>query len=179
MTKHNWPELTPSERDAIILPLWLDGQSASEIAALFTGATRNSVIGRITRSKAPKRSEKTRLYEKSKPKPKPAAKQDSEKPRKLKNPMSVVSLSAFVSHPDPEPVTESIMHMIENNRQPLAGVVPVGIMGLPIRPGGLCRFPVTGGYCGIECGDKMYCVDHHAIMYRPSEKLRMPKEARR
>jgi len=71
------------------------------------------------------------------------------------------------------------MHMIANNRAPLAGTTPVDILSLPNRPGVLCRFPVIGGYCGAASGTHMYCQAHHAIMYRETDhKFRMPKEAR-
>lgn len=161
----DWSTLTTAERDAIITPLWADGLSAGVIAdTAFIGATRNMVIGRVHRAKLPKRNERTNLPPRSK---------------KRKLPMAIVSHSAFVSVSEPDEPTQSVMDMIARNRPPLPWTKPIGILDLPSRPGVRCRFPVTGGYCGVECGDKMYCVDHHAIMYRPSDPMRMPREARR
>lgn len=169
-----WPTLTNAEKMAIILPAWNDGKSAGEIAWLFSGASRNAIIGVIHRAKLPKRPDdietggRTARPKITKPKPiKPSAK----------------SASAFVSRPEPDPVDNSVMHMIQNNRAPLAGTTPVDILALPNRIRVMCRFPVDLdghlGYCGIPSGDRMYCETHHAVMYRPTEKFRMPKEARR
>jgi len=170
----DWKTMPTDERLKIVSTEWDHGMSAGQITWLFQNATRNAVIGLIHRAKLPTRERsnpvKTRTKAKVEPKPKP------------KKPSSV-SASAFTAYIDPAEPTASVMDMIENNRAPLAGMTPVDIMGLPSRPGVLCRFPVDMdgimGYCGIRCGDKMYCPDHYRVMYRPSEgKFRMPKEAR-
>lgn len=50
-TNPPWTE----ERKALVTKLWLDGKSASECAAILgEGATRNSVIGQVTRMKLAK-----------------------------------------------------------------------------------------------------------------------------
>lgn len=171
----DWSTLNTTEKMAIITPAWMDGKSANDIAWMFQGASRNAIIGMIHRQKLPTRSAASTPKPGIKPKPK------IPKPPKPKKPSkpSAISATAFVSMPEPIPPTDSVMHMIENNRAPLAGTTPISILHLPNRPGVLCRFPVVGGYCGLSSGDKMYCPDHHRIVYRPAEgKFRMPKEAR-
>jgi hypothetical protein len=175
-TKPDWTKLTPAQKQDAIRPHWTDGKSASEISAYFIGATRNSIISALSRGKmtgvknkitsaqASERAKKSNEPRKTKP--------------KHKNPMSVVSSSAFVTIENPDPPSSSVMAMIENNRPPLAGTTPISILDLPNRLGVVCRFPVIGGYCGVPCGDKAHCPTHHAIMYRETDKLRMPKEAR-
>lgn len=163
-----WTDLTPAEKQEAIRPLWKSGKSAGEISRYFTGATRNSIISALHRGGMAGTSSKTAkiMPEKNPPEPKPQRKP------------SAISASAFTAHAVADPVSESVMHMIENNRAPLPGIDPIIILDLPNRPGVKCRFPVQGGYCGATSGDRMYCKTHHAVMYRPTEKMRMPREAR-
>ncbi len=172
-----WKSLSRDEKIALVKPMFEGGDSAQVIADAFEGVTRNMVIGVINRAKSiKKRPRKPPAKKQAPPKPKPRAK--LEKPVATKK-LPPISASGFSSIPDPPEPTESVMHMINNNRPPLAGKVPVDIMGLPNRPGVLCRFPVIGGYCGVASGDKMYCRDHDAIMYRETEhKIRVPKGVR-
>lgn len=177
MTINDWSIMTCDEKDAIIRPAWESGSSALEIAMMFSGATRNMIIGRVTQGKMgshPTTRTKASYAGADKP-PKP-------KPKVARKPIPAQpGTPPLVQRipDDPETTPASVLHMINNERPPLAGAAPIPITALPNRPGVLCRFPVTGGYCGVACGDKMYCLNHHAVMYRQTEKLRMPKEARR
>lgn len=49
--------------------------------------------------------------------------------------------------------------------EPLPGVPPISMMELPDGRGVRCRWPVTGGYCGLPSGERTYC-DHHHEMAR-------------
>lgn len=171
----NWTDLTGPERDAIIRPLWAAGKSAGQIQHYFIGATRNAIIGYIHRAKLPKRLMPTNQHSKKKPKPR----SDKPKSRPAPKPKPMAYTAPFTQIPDLEPPPQSVLDMINSDRAPLAGTVPIDILALPNRPGVRCRFPVTGGYCGAPSGDHTYCPTHHAIAYRPAERMRMPKEARR
>lgn len=171
-----WTKLTPEQKQTAIRPLWTDGKSASEIAAYFVGATRNSIISALSRGKMVGTKNKITSAQASLRAKK--SKEPHKTKTKHKNPMSVVSSSAFVTIANPDPPSSSVMAMIETNRPPLAGTTPISILDLPNRLGVVCRFPVIGGYCGVKSGDQMYCKTHHAVMYRETDKLRMPKEAR-
>lgn len=179
----DWNEITGPEKDAIIRPLWDDGVSASLIAIHhFRNATRNMVIGRVTRGKMQARKPAQVLRDtRMKPLPKPPKPPKQAKAPKARKPIPAQPGTPPIMStiPDPDMPSASVMHMIENNRPPLPGMIPVDILHLPQRPGVRCRFPVVGGYCGAPSGDKTHCPTHHEIMYRPTEKIRMPKEARR
>jgi len=167
----DWKSLSPDQKIALVKPLWDAGNSSGYIADMFDGVTRNMVIGVIHRAGSIKKRPAT---PKPKPKPKP-------KPVKVREPLPAQPGTPPIvkAIPDPDMPTERVWHMINNNRAPLAGIRPVPLLKLPERKGTLCRFPVTGGYCGADCGDAMYCPTHHALMYRPeTSKLRVPKEAR-
>lgn len=175
-----WKSLSRDEKIALVKPMWEAGDSAQIIADAFEGVTRNMVIGVVNRAKQIKRRPHRPAPKPPKPKPRIRAEKLA-KPEKPVAPKKLppISASGFSSIPDPPEPTETVMHMINNNRPPLAGTVPVDIMGLPNRPGVLCRFPVIGGYCGASSGDKMYCRDHDALMYRETEhKIRVPKGVR-
>lgn len=173
MTLPIWPNLTPEEKRTMVRPLWDAELTTRQIAAHFTGATRNSIISVVHRGKMPMRpideQTKTALREKTK--------------------RVVVSRKPIPAQPGTPPIVQrmpepdeppaSVLAMITSNRPPLPGSSPVTMADLPTRTGVMCRFPVVGGYCGLSCGDEMYCKEHKTIMYRPVEKFRMPKEARR
>lgn len=183
--KPDWSAITAEAKDAIIGPLWADGKSATEIMAHFVGASRNAIIGRITRDKMrggkqPRSTVRAKAPGNSKRMLDPANLDRPINPR----PTRIVSTSAFVTIADPDPPTSSVMDMINGERRPLAGTTPIDILSLPNRAGVLCRFPVTGEggkmmYCGASCGEQVYCLTHYRIAYRPTEtKIKVPKEAR-
>lgn len=162
----DWKSLSTEERRAIFEPAWNGGATAQEISFLFTNVTRCAVIGAVHRAKLPKRPPNNGNPSRVKiHKPRPATK--------------TVAHSAFITDPDAPPPSASVMHMIDNNRAPLAGVVPISLLDLPNREGVRCRFPVDGGYCGAQSGDRMYCESHERIVYKVTDKIRMPREARR
>lgn len=164
-----WSDLSPDERMAIISPLWFNGLSNATIAMRFTGATRNSVIGQIHRAKlkrvpgTPKvkttrRATKIKYAEK-------------EKPSVKATPMRHSPIIIPTVNPD---IPVALDKMITTNRPPLAGIVPISILELPMRPGVRCRFPVEGGYCGADSGDQVYCPTHDRICHVGIEKKKDP-----
>lgn len=182
--KPDWADIDIDAKRAIIRPLWEEGKSATEIMAYFTGATRNMIIGQISRGKMssgrpPRPTVRAKAPGSAKRMMNPANLDRPMKPKPVSRSTSIVSTSAFVTTPDPDPVSQSVLDMINRERPPLAGTTPIPITALPNRPGVRCRFPVDGGYCGAPSGEHVYCPTHHAIAYKPAEKFRMPKEARR
>lgn len=166
----HWPDLSASERMAIVTPLWLSGQSNSQIATRFTGATRNSVIGQIHRAKLVRARSQPKAKSTPKKSPRlPIAKAIEAKPARHAPPVP--------EHTNPD-VPVAVDRMITTNRPPLAGVKPISILDLPYRSGTLCRFPVEGGYCGAASNDQVYCPTHHRICHVDTGKMHMPKEAR-
>lgn len=161
-TRPDWNGMTTEQRDDHIRPLWEGGKSASEIAATMFGATRNSVIGRIHRGKMvqrkpvkPKRAKpaKTKM---------PADQQMPKKPVRNRNTISTKPRA------ETPPSEFHASKWLDEDRPPMPGTTPVSILDLPNRPGVKCRFPVQGGYCGIECGENVYCPTHHGYTHTKS-----------
>jgi hypothetical protein len=157
-----WSALTAEQRDAIIRPRWEGGASAAEIAKHdFRGATRNAVIGRVTRGKMGSRV--------TNPRPKaPGRSARMRDPSNLERPLPKVSrlpmaTPAFVSTIPPRPRAGSFDPLTQV-RPALPGTTPISLMDLPAREGGLCRFAVEGGYCGVET-EAMYCDAHAPLVY--------------
>lgn len=150
-----WSNLTGDERRDLIKPLWDAGKSAGDITRYFIGASRNAVIGVVHRSgwqRAPSvaQSNTTRANQRRrKPAPNPVKKA---KP-----------VAALREEPD---IKVEKVDWIHTERPPLPGAVPVRLIDLPTREGGMCRFPVIGGYCGIPTGEDKYCEAHHRFIYQ-------------
>lgn len=165
----DWQALSPQEKVDAIKPLWLDGKSASEISANFRNCSRNSIIGAINRAKL-RDEQRTKKPKDTRIKPE----------RKIRLPIAVAKVAIIERLPEPDPDSSSarVAFMINNNRPPLPGHMPQPMTALPNKAGVMCRFPVQGGWCGASSGEKMYCEAHQEIMYRPAEKLRVPKGVR-
>lgn len=155
----NWLSLTGEQRLAIIKPEWLDGASAAEIATYcFSNATRKKVIGYVHRAKLQRAISN-----------KPAKNHQRPKKPKTKNLDRVVSTAPKPTAP------RQYFDALNQERDPLPGTVPIGILDLPNRRGVRCRFMVRGGYCGQDSGEHTYCEAHRAIAYRPDETVRRKK----
>ena len=160
----DWNLITREEKDAIIRPLWGEGKSGSEIAAYFVGATRNMIIGAVHRGKMPAR-----------------AKPERHKSTKTKRPPDQVRAKARAIKPNrntivrTEKPAEPEFHAskwLDEFRPPIPGHAPISILELPNKPTGICRMPVVGGYCGISCGEQVYCPTHHRFTHTQKEKAR-------
>lgn len=162
----NWSDLSGEEKDAIIRPLWMDGKTASEITHYFVGASRNAVIGRVTRGKMggrPAGPSRARAREGVARLNEGRATKAATRAKRL--PMASPAFVSFV--PDPEPIKSGAYNPVTDLRPPLDGFAPISILDLPMRSGGRCRFPVIGGYCGYHIGDdKVYCQMHSRIAYQ-------------
>jgi GcrA cell cycle regulator len=162
------------ERVDLLRKLWLDGLSASQIAAeLSRGITRNAVIGKVHRLglsgrvKAPAAAtprQRTRA-----PAPRPAS------PRTAA-PMSRGNLAvAFrpMEAPEPLPVEDVVIPMSEM----------VEIMDLRES---MCRWPVGDPttpefrFCGSRTpAAGPYCMHHARIAYQPAQERRRERDRER
>jgi hypothetical protein len=188
-----YAEMSREEREAFCVPRWIDGKSASEIADMLPGATRNAVIGVVHRSPAYKAFKKSLPQKRASNLPKPqfggrrtTPKAPPNSPGRKPTPkIGGVKFTGPKKLPKPKPEREpaedtssyeAVRKFINGNRDPLPGVVPVALIDLPSREHGVCRFPVVGGYCGLTCGDARYCPDHHAIMFNRPQKAASPDQ---
>lgn len=157
--KPSWSALTQEQKISVLKEYWLGGgMSASEIAAMYRGATKNAIIGSVHRAKL----HRGRVVP-AKPGGKASAPRNNT-PRPKAAPRSAADV------PDDAALSPSkIWELIGSNREPLAGLEPVSILDLPNREGGVCRFPVVGGYCGaaVLVDGRPYCVEHYAVAYKP------------
>lgn len=158
----DWKSLSSDQKIALVKPLYEAGNSSGQIADMLDGVTRNMVIGVIHRSGKIKKRER-------RPKVKPPVVPPKPKPAVARKPLPAQPGTPPIVQvlPDPDMPTERVWHMIHNNRAPLPGVEVVPLLKLPDRKGTLCRFPVTGGYCGADSGDAMYCKTHSPRSPRP------------
>lgn len=143
------------ERVELLKKLWLDGQSASQIAKqLGGGVTRNAVIGKVHRlglagRAAPSRPVKRIAAPVVRPRPAPSA---PSAPR-----MVVVAPTQAANPP--------AVRSSSGERG------SVGVLGLESR---MCRWPIGDptdadfGFCGKPAAPGMpYCEEHAKIAYQP------------
>lgn len=160
-TLPDWTTMDRKQRLEIVAPLWKSGLSASQISEHFTGCTRNAIIGTVTRANLARSKTGIATANPTKPKrptPTPAPKRDRNS----------------IPGSRPPPVERDIFDAIRNERDPLPGIEPIGILDLPSRPGVRCRFMVRGQlYCGKPSGEHTYCETHMAIAYRPTEPMKI------
>lgn len=154
-----WSELTGDERREMIKPLWDAGHSAGDIMRHFVGATRNAIIGVVHRAKW-QRAPSVNLAN--------SVRKNKERRKAVPNPPKPKVIKVKPATIDPvtlgDQVTEKV-DWIHQERPPLPGTTPISLVDLPAREGGVCRFPVQGGYCGVQTGENMYCGAHHRCMY--------------
>lgn len=139
------------EQIATLTRLWLEGWSASKIAAQIAGATRNAVIGKVQRLRLPPR--KTQVHFTSGTKPR-------NKPRKSRAKPKVVKMRPPVPKPEPFEFTAGTW-------EPLAWATPVTLEHVTG-----CRWPASDPFAPIGSVDlfcnckpvegKSYCPEHQA-----------------
>lgn len=147
MSMH-WKQMDTSTRIERIQSIWRPGMSASQIAAVFEGATRNGIAGfyhrhRSKLSGCPLRvrvetSAKVKRKRDAQPKPKKAA--------------------SMKVHPIPETVAA-----------PVSRFLPLHALGH-----GECKYPTNNAasgedhlFCGAEA-EGSYCAFHTRLAYRPA-----------
>lgn len=135
--------LSRDEREAIILPPYINGASAGQISLMLHNASRNAIIGAITRAIDGGRVER-RFY--------------ARPVRKARVPRSRQSTTVKMFIPDAEPV------MIATTAwDALPGTMPVSLVELET---GMCKWPLDGHlFCGAPA-EGVYCPTHHRMAYK-------------
>ncbi len=150
----SWTE----ERVGALKKLWLEGQSASQIAkALGGGVTRNAVIGKVHRlglsgRAAPSQPTRTATtFRTQRPKPAAQPTRAPSAPRRIE-----------AAEPRPEPVAAPAP-MPE-----LEGTATVLTLGAH-----MCKWPIGDpsssgfSFCGRRASEGVYCVEHAKVAYQP------------
>ena len=161
MTTASWTE----DRVGALKKLWLEGQSASQIAkTLGGGVTRNAVIGKVHRlglsgRAAPSQPARTTFRAAARPRPTaPAAPvQAPSAPRRIEAaaPRPVMTAQPAVPAPMPE----------------LPGTATVLTLGAH-----MCKWPIGDpssrefSFCGRRASEGVYCGEHSRVAYQPQIK---------
>ena len=161
MTTASWTE----DRVGALKKLWLEGQSASQIAkTLGGGVTRNAVIGKVHRlglsgRAAPSQPARTTFRAATRPRPAaPAAPvQAPSAPRRIEAaaPRPLMTAQPVAPAPAPE----------------LPGTATVMTLGAH-----MCKWPIGDpssrefSFCGRRASEGVYCVEHARVAYQPQVK---------
>ena len=148
----SWTE----ERVGALKKLWLEGQSASQIAkALGGGVTRNAVIGKVHRlglsGRAAPSQPARASFRTQRPKPAAQPTRAPSAPRRIE-----------AAEPRPEPVAAPAP-MPE-----LEGTATVLTLGAH-----MCKWPIGDpsssgfSFCGRRASEGVYCVEHAKVAYQP------------
>ena len=168
MTTASWTE----DRVGALKKLWLEGQSASQIAkTLGGGVTRNAVIGKVHRlglsgRAAPSQPARTTFRAATRPRPAaPAAPvQAPSAPRRIEAaaPRPVMTAQPVAPAPAPE----------------LPGTATVMTLGAH-----MCKWPIGDpssrefSFCGRRASEGVYCVEHARVAYQPQVRKSAGKDA--
>ena len=173
------------DRVETLKTLWGEGQSASQIAKVLGGVTRNAVIGKVHRlglasrtaakpepakaakeAPAPKAKAKAKSSPKLVEKPAPAAK-EKPKPLTTHKPPSVTS-----TFPHPPAPSEPLVDLVDVD----AAAKKLSLLELNERT---CKWPIgdpSAGefyFCGHPAAPgKPYCSSHVAAAYQPMSSRR-------
>lgn len=152
------------DRVGALKKLWLEGQSASQIAkALGGGVTRNAVIGKVHRlglsgRAAPSQPARTTF--------RPA------RPRAAAPAAPVQAPSA------PRPVAIAAASQAPTPAPELAGTATVLTLGAH-----MCKWPIGDpstsefSFCGRRASEGVYCVEHARVAYQPQVRKSAGKDA--
>lgn len=170
----DWRALSIAEREAIVIPLWQDKKSATDIALRFRNASRSSVIGLVNRARKRLKGllpDGQRFRSGWNITPKGSAHRATGKPRgrpaQKPNRNTVVfrQAAAEVAEIPQTSASADGFDPLNDLLPPLDGYPPISMLELPERAGKLCRYPVLGGYCGAPSGAEMYCTAHQRRIY--------------
>lgn len=161
----SWTE----ERVELLRKLWLDGLSASQIAAeLSHGITRNAVIGKVHRLGLSGRVKATPVAAPATPRPRPAARPAPPRPIAP----AVIGATALAIRPQTiaraEPEMEAVII-------PLSERVTI----MELREA-MCRWPMGDPtspdfrFCGARSAEAgaPYCTAHARVAYQPAQDRR-------
>ncbi len=166
------------ERVEQLRKLWLDGKSASQIAAeLANGITRNAVIGKVHRLGLSGRVKSP--GQAAAPRPRPAAKPSVQAPRRDSAPRPSAPMSrgntalAYAPRMEAEPV----LRPMEDVVIPMSERVTI----MELKEA-MCRWPLGDPstaefrYCGAKSPvGTPYCTHHAGVAYQPAQDRRRDK----
>lgn len=148
------------DRVGALKKLWLEGQSASQIAKqLGGGVTRNAVIGKVHRlglsgRAAPSQPARTATaFRTTRPRPSQPAPAQPSAPRRIE---AVQPKPVQASAPVPAPIPD------------LPGTATVMTLGAH-----MCKWPIGDpssrefSFCGRRASEGVYCVEHARVAYQP------------
>lgn len=162
------------DRVELLKKLWMEGLSASQIAAKMGGITRNAVIGKVHRLGLSGRATTSRI---SRPRPKPRAPSNPAR----RNMFRSAGNTALKSDPDaehetapePEPAPIQELHIPPGERASILTLSDA-----------TCRWPIGDPgaedfhFCGRSPENAMpYCAYHARIAYQPADQRRRQKRA--
>ena len=158
------------DRVGALKKLWLEGQSASQIAKqLGGGVTRNAVIGKVHRlglsgRAAPSQPARTvaATFRTARPRPAPAAPAQPSAPRRLE---AVQPKPVQAAAPVPAPIPD------------LPGTATVMTLGAH-----MCKWPIGDpssrefSFCGRRASEGVYCGEHARVAYQPQVRKGASKD---
>ena len=147
------------DRVGALKKLWLEGQSASQIAKqLGGGVTRNAVIGKVHRlglsGRATPSQPARATFRPARPRPTQPTQAPSA-PRRIEAVQPRVATAASVPAPMPD----------------LPGTATVMTLGAH-----MCKWPIGDpsstefSFCGRRASEGVYCVEHARVAYQPQVK---------
>ena len=147
------------DRVGALTKLWLEGQSASQIAKqLGGGVTRNAVIGKVHRlglsGRAAPSQPARATFRTTRPRPTPQPTQAPSAPRRIEavQPRPAAAVAPTTPAPMPE----------------LPGTATVMTLGAH-----MCKWPIGDpssaefSFCGRRASEGVYCVEHARVAYQP------------
>lgn len=185
------------ERVDKLKELWSEGMSASQIAKVLGGVTRNAVIGKVHRLGLSNRGPAVSGAEEAKPAEAPKAKAAAPKAAPKKEPEPTPAPA-----PAPAPVARRNAPVIRDATQPRAPGAPtpeeeaaratlaeiekiakrIPLLDLTERT---CKWPIGDptdddfSFCGLACvPGKPYCQYHVAVAFQPMSSRRDRARAR-
>ena len=167
MTTASWTE----DRVGALKKLWLEGQSASQIAkTLGGGVTRNAVIGKVHRlglsgRAAPSQPART-TFRPARPRAAaPAA------------PVQAPSAPRRIEAVAPRPVAIAAASQAPTPAPELAGTATVMTLGAH-----MCKWPIGDpssrefSFCGRRASEGVYCGEHARVAYQPQVRKGASKD---
>jgi GcrA cell cycle regulator len=167
------------ERVETLRKLWLDGKSASQIAAeLSNGITRNAVIGKVHRLGL---SGRVKAPAAAVPRPRPAKPQQSVQRTIVSRPMAPISRGATALAFAPRAEVMIIEKPAEEVVIPMSERVTI----TDLREA-MCRWPLGDPatsefrYCGAKSPvGTPYCSYHSRVAYQPVQERRRERDRER
>jgi GcrA cell cycle regulator len=165
----NWTD----ERVELLRKLWLEGLSASQIAAHLGGVSRNAVIGKVHRLKLSNRGRAAAAPQRQK-KASPAAGTKVVRAAPVRAVTASIGATALQVAFEAEPVARPVPRVIENIAVPVSRHLK--LVELSDRT---CKWPNGDpltedfSFCGNEPGENgPYCAYHARIAFQPPSERR-------